>query len=174
MEKTKKDEPEKKLETWKYIAVSALAVVILAGSGVLLWQVQKQNSSHSDPYANASELKGQVDELNKKIDDLNKALSDAKAQTTVETTTVTQKTTSGGQVAGASTSSDQTRPAGKININTASASQLDTLPGVGPAYAQRIIDYRGANGGFKSIDEIQNVKGIGPKTFEKLKDQITI
>ncbi len=65
-------------------------------------------------------------------------------------------------------------PTGKININTATAEQLDVLPGIGPAYAGRIIDYRTSHGGFKSIGEIQEVTGIGPKTFEKLKDQITI
>ena len=65
-------------------------------------------------------------------------------------------------------------PIGKININSATAEQLDTLPGIGPAYASRIIDYRNSHGGFKSIEEIQEVTGIGPKTLEKLKDQITI
>ncbi len=63
---------------------------------------------------------------------------------------------------------------GKININTASASELDALPGIGAVYSQRIVDYRNANGGFKSIDEIKNVKGIGDKTFEKFREQITI
>lgn len=63
---------------------------------------------------------------------------------------------------------------GKININTASADELDLLPGIGPVYAQRIIDYRKKNGPFKTISEIQNVSGIGPKTFEKLKGLITV
>ncbi len=63
---------------------------------------------------------------------------------------------------------------GKINLNTASASSLDSLPGIGPSYAKRIIDYRETNGGFKAIEEVMNVKGIGPKTFEKMKDKITI
>lgn len=63
----------------------------------------------------------------------------------------------------------------RVNLNTASVSTLDEcLPGIGPAYAQRIIDYRQSHGGFKSIEEIQQVSGIGPKTFEKIKDQITI
>lgn len=62
----------------------------------------------------------------------------------------------------------------KININTASADELDLLPGIGPSKAQAIIDYRKKNGPFHSLVEIQNVSGIGPKTFEKLKDLITV
>lgn len=65
-------------------------------------------------------------------------------------------------------------PTGKININIASVEELDSLPGIGPAYASRIIDYRSSHNGFKSIEEIMEIKGIGEKTFEKLKDQITI
>ncbi|MBC7251594.1 MAG: helix-hairpin-helix domain-containing protein [Anaerolineae bacterium] len=66
------------------------------------------------------------------------------------------------------------QPAGKVNINTATAEELDTLPGIGPALAQRIIEYRQTNGPFQSIEEIKNVSGIGDKLFEKLKDLITI
>lgn len=63
----------------------------------------------------------------------------------------------------------------RVNINTTSAGTLDEcLSGIGPAYAQSIIDYRESHGGFKTIEEIQEVRGIGPKTFEKIKDQITV
>ncbi len=61
----------------------------------------------------------------------------------------------------------------KVNINTASAEELDALPGVGPAIAQRIVDYRTENGPFATIEDIMNVKGIGPATFARLKDHIT-
>lgn len=66
------------------------------------------------------------------------------------------------------------QPGGKVNINTASASDLDSLPGIGPAIAQRIVDYREAYGAFTAIDEITHVKGIGPATYEELKDLITV
>jgi competence protein ComEA len=61
-----------------------------------------------------------------------------------------------------------------INLNTASLEQLDQLPGVGPAIAQRIIDYREQVGGFKTIEEITEVSGIGEATFNKVKDLITV
>ncbi|MEX0919430.1 MAG: helix-hairpin-helix domain-containing protein [Parcubacteria group bacterium] len=61
-----------------------------------------------------------------------------------------------------------------ININTANVAELDTLPGIGPAYAQRIIDYRTTNAPFTAIEEIQNVSGIGPTTFANIKDLITV
>jgi competence protein ComEA len=59
---------------------------------------------------------------------------------------------------------------GKINLNTASPDQLDSLPGIGPAYAQRIIDARP----FTSLEQIKNIPGIGETTFEKIKDQICL
>lgn len=72
------------------------------------------------------------------------------------------------------TSDDTTNTMGKININTASLEELDTLPGIGPAKASSIINYRLENGYFTSIDEIMNVSGIGETTYEKLKDLITV
>lgn len=65
-------------------------------------------------------------------------------------------------------------PATPVNINAATAAQLQTLPGVGASTAQRILDYRQKNGGFKKIEEIMNVRGVGEKSFLKLKPLIVI
>ena len=61
-----------------------------------------------------------------------------------------------------------------IDINTADEKELQKIKGIGPALAGRIIEYRESHGAFKSIDEIKKVRGIGDKTFEKMRDQIKV
>lgn len=61
-----------------------------------------------------------------------------------------------------------------ININTASQSELEILPGIGPTTAQKIIEYREQNGDFVTIEELINVSGIGPGLYDRIKDLITI
>ena len=62
----------------------------------------------------------------------------------------------------------------KININTATAQQLTSLPGIGQAKAEAIVKYREENGPFKQVDDLTKVNGIGPKILEKLKEEITV
>ena len=63
---------------------------------------------------------------------------------------------------------------GRININTATSQELQTLRGIGPAMAQRIIEYRQTSGRFSTVDDLTNVKGIGEKTLEKIRNSITV
>jgi competence protein ComEA len=156
---------------------SVLLIAVIFSGGYLVWrensrddgnaQVSEEKIVSLEKKIQSSELK--IQQLEQKIADISKNQIAEQAQTASDA----------GQVAGTSTSASATETisqqvAGKVNINTATATQLDTLPGIGPAYASRIIEYRNANGGFKDISEIKNIKGIGEKTFEKLKDLITI
>lgn len=63
---------------------------------------------------------------------------------------------------------------GTVNLNSAQSSELQTLPGIGPAKAEAIIEYRETNGPFKKIEDLKEISGIGDKTFDKLKDQISV
>jgi competence protein ComEA len=62
----------------------------------------------------------------------------------------------------------------QVNLNTATVAQLETLPGIGAATAKRIIEHRQKNGAFKKIEELMNIKGIGEKSFLKLKPLVTV
>lgn len=122
------------------------------------------------------------------------ATTTAKAITTttlsVTTSTVVQPTTTNTTTSLATTQNSAPFPANtsttaatsgqivqqsqKININSANVQELEKITGVGPVIAQRIIDYRNANGLFQKIEDIKKVNGIGDVKFEKMKDEITI
>lgn len=63
---------------------------------------------------------------------------------------------------------------GLINLNSATSAQLEALPGIGAKTAERIVDYRQKNGGFKKVEDLMNVRGVGEKSFLKLKPLITV
>jgi competence protein ComEA len=80
----------------------------------------------------------------------------------------------GGVVAAAGGGVAGVAPSAPINLNSATAEQLDTLDGVGPATVEKILEYRTQHGGFASVDDLAQVSGIGPKKLEALKAQVTV
>jgi competence protein ComEA len=76
--------------------------------------------------------------------------------------------------AGVAIAAPKAAPAGKVNINTATAQQLAELPGVGEKLAARIVEYRQKAGGFKSAQELMNVQGVGEKNFARLQPHLTV
>jgi competence protein ComEA len=137
---------DKIIYQYRYLIGAILIIVIISGAGLIVWQKIGTNKKTE---------KSQITALQQQNELLRSQLSGNTEA-----------------VAGVSTTAQSTGE--KININTADLTALDKIPSVGPAIAQRIIDYRTQNGGFKSIDDIKNVKGIGDKTFEKMKDLITV
>ena len=85
-------------------------------------------------------------------------------------------------MAAAAAAQDAPRPASPaaasaaplVNLNTATSEQLETLPGIGAATSARIIEYRQKNGGFKKVEDLMNVRGIGERSFLKLKSLISV
>lgn len=131
-----------------------ITLVMVAGSAFLLGSQQQAPASQPQTGESVEEMSNP----SSVISDLQQTL--AADQTNNGTTT---------------TEGPDTEPTnGLININSATVSQLDKLPGIGPAKAQAIIDYRNQFGLFVRVDDLVNVKGIGPATLEKLRSQITL
>lgn len=124
-----------------------------------------------------TQLKAAVAEISKTNDILDKRQEEWLAALK-KVGVVSQSSTSGESVSGvtatAEPASSGEAKTGKVNLNTASLADLDGLPGIGPTYAQRILDYREQKGKFTSIEDVQNVTGIGPSIFAKIKDQIEV
>jgi len=164
-------QPEKPFSRREKLEIAVgviLVILILAGSALLiLWHRQRSSSTSlvTVKQEDFENLQKEIADLKRRLTDLSDQLTQLQSQPVSTEQTVSAE--SSGRIAGATVTQ-------KINLNTASATELDSLPGIGPVYAQRIIDYREAHGGFKSIEEIVQVKGIGPKTFAKIRDLITV
>lgn len=145
------------------IAIVLIVLSLVGGTFLIL----KKGSLGAGSQRTSDSKDQEIADLKNKISELEAKNSD---QNTTDPSTDSQAVTSPSPT----TEPTVSQAVGKINLNTASVSELDSLPGIGPVYAQRIIDYRNVNGPFSSVDQVQNVKGIGPKTLEKIRDLVTI
>lgn len=141
--------------------------VVISSSILLLWQKkdfqEKINRINLSEDVTINNLQKENQDLKNKIIQLQ-----ASIQSTNANQTKTTSTNNNGKVAGVSSQQSQL-----ININTAGASELDKLPGIGATRAQQIIDYRNANGIFQKPEDIMKVSGIGQATYDKMKSMIT-
>lgn len=161
------------IEKYKFWIGGVLLILIIVAGAYLLYRenyfkpaISRQIDEQEDRIYS---LENDIEELREQL--LSKDVSQRNVETASNTEGATQ-TSDTGIVAG--TSTPKPVISGKVNINTATVAELDTLSGIGPAYAQRIIDYRTSKGGFKSLEEVMNVKGIGQKTYDKFKDKISL
>lgn len=175
------------IEKYRFWIGSGLLLLIIISSFILLLRENRWKPAYE---SRLEKLELKISNLDQKIDqvgtDYQVGVSDilAQSQSIQESPTTFSGSKTSGKVAGTSTASKTNTTVSQstnlpaqptiVNINTATLGQLDSLPGIGPVYAQRIIDYRETKGNFKTIDEIKNVKGIGDSTFEKMKDRITV
>jgi len=159
------------VEKYRFYIGGGLLFLILAGVGFQLYRENYGNESIDSRIKSQEE---RIKILEEKISKLQ--ISSSNNQTASGDSSALPQNDSGA-VASASatqTTSTKSKSTGKVNINTADSSGLESLAGIGPVTAKNILDYRAQNGPFKSINELDNVKGIGQKTIDKFRDQITI
>lgn len=133
------------LYKYRWYLISVLTAIIVIGLSLIFWENHNRTKATLES--------NEITELKKQNELLRQELSNEAPK----------------NVAGVSEAVGD-----KININLADLSELDRLPGIGPVKAQDIIDYREENGQFQSTEELKNINGIGDKTFENLKDSVTV
>jgi len=157
---------EELIEKYRLIIGGGLLGLILIGGGVLLW---RENYSKPDYEARIMNYESRIKDLESQITKIQETITN---QSSISNVSNPQPVTEQGVAVGAN--QNTAKQTGKININTANEEQLISLPAIGPVTAKSILDYRAQHGSFKSINELDNVRGIGQKTIDKFRDQITI
>ena len=170
-------------------ALAAVAVAVALGAAFLVWDSQPSPqplptlvSTVSSGQAHGGEIvvavSGQVHRpglvrlpVGSRVADALQAAGGVLPGTDLSAVNLARKLADGELIAVGVTASAEPGP---LNLNSATLAQLDALPGVGPVLAQRIIDFRTKRGGFKQVDELRQVDGIGEETFARLKDLVTV
>jgi competence protein ComEA len=169
-------------------ALACVAALVVLGAAYLAWQARSRAETVGPPQESVASaavaqivvaVSGRVQRpglvrlpVGARVADALEAAGGALPGTDLSSVNLARKLTDGeliaiGVDAGAT-------PGGKVSLNSATPAQLDALPGVGPVLAQRIIDYRTQHGGFRSINELRQVDGIGEETFARLKELVVL
>ena len=148
----------------KHGVLLSVLVLLLAGSAGGVFVLMRQNGQEQEIAEEPLMVSVSADAIEEHASSVQPSLAPPPEDEVFEASLQTEKVTP----------APPPLPAEKININTANLEELDYITGVGPAIAQRIIDYRNQNGPFQTIEEIKNVSGIGDVNFEKMKDEITM
>lgn len=170
-------------------ALAVVAVVVALGAGVIAWRSRPTVTPvtpstpalvSAAPEVVVVAVMGQVHKpglvelpAGSRVADAVTAAGGALPEADLSTLNLARKVTDG-ELITVGTPPPGSTPGGPLNLNTATAEQLDTLPGVGPVLAARIVEYRDRHGGFGSVDELREVAGIGDATFAELRSLVTI
>jgi competence protein ComEA len=169
-------------------ALAAVAVVVALGAGLLAWRSRPTVApvAPASPAASTASdvivvaVMGRVEHpglvrlpAGSRVADAIKAAGGALPDTDLSTLNLARKLVDG-ELITVGTPPDGSGPGGLVNLNTATEAQLQGLPGVGPVLASRIVAYREQHGGFRSVDELRKVTGVGDAKFAELRPLITV
>jgi competence protein ComEA len=172
-------------------ALAVVAVVVALGAGVVAWRSRPTVDPVAPPTAMAASdtpevivvaVMGRVQRpglveipAGSRVADAIAAAGGVLPETDLSTLNLARKLVDGEMITvGVPEPSGGAAAGGRVNLNTATAAELEALPGVGPVLAQRIIDHREKHGGFRSVEELREVPGIGDATFAELEPRVTV
>jgi len=172
-------------------ALAVVAVVVALGAGVVAWRSRPTVDPVAPPTALTAAatpevivvaVMGRVQRpglveipAGSRVADAIAAAGGVLPETDLSTLNLARKLVDGEMVTvGVPEPSGAAAAGGRVNLNTATAAELEALPGVGPVLAQRIIDHREKHGGFRSVEELREVPGIGDATFAELEPRVTV
>lgn len=160
----------------RLVVGSDSSVTIVTDQGIADQLGERVNTLEAEVTALKQVRQGDADLIKKLQADYQAAVSEVAAahDTFVQEATQVEKAIGKTTSAGSGSTESAVATTKKVSINRGTVAELDTLPGIGPSYAQRIVDYRTKNGPFKTIDDLDKVTGIGPATIEKLRGLVEL
>lgn len=152
---------------------ASLTLLVIQGKNIAAMSSVSEDTSIEQSTAEKEETESEKESKNKATDLYAAEQENSENQKPAESSTVPAPSHYQPETQ-PNTSSSNSASRNLIDINSADSQQLQTIIGIGPAIAQKILDYRASNGNFASVDDLVNVSGIGPKTLEKMKPYVCV